>query len=59
MLASIDDFIENIASQACVVTTARKSNVLEAKDVQFVLGSSDFEQMFYFSKLPFNIQNIV
>ena len=55
MLASIDDFIENIASQACVVTAARKSNILEAKDVQFVLGSLDFKKCFVLIpwKLPF------
>ena len=38
LLQVADDFIENIINSSCQLAKHRKSNILEAKDVQFHLG---------------------
>lgn len=42
LLQVADDFIENIINSSCQLAKHRKSNILEAKDVQFHLGLSIF-----------------
>jgi transcription initiation factor TFIID subunit 12 len=42
LLQVADDFIENIINSSCQLAKHRKSNILEAKDVQFHLGLSFF-----------------
>lgn len=38
LLQIADDFIDNVINSSCQIAKHRKSNILEAKDVQFHLG---------------------
>lgn len=42
LLQIADDFIENVINSSCQLAKHRKSNILEAKDVQFHLGRQIF-----------------
>lgn len=62
LLQVADDFIENIINTSCQLAKHRKSNILEAKDVQFHLGkiySISFNQIVkkqkFYTRVPKSI----